>query len=298
MGGSRVEQYLEMLDHILTHGDRMDDRTGVGTLAVFGYQARYPLDRGFPLVTTKKVAFGLIVSELLWFIRGETSIRPLLAQGNHIWDDWPYAAYKASHDYAGESMREFAARVLEDEAFAARWGDLGPVYGRQWRSWQCPDGHAIDQLAQVVEQIRRTPASRRMLVVAYNPADVERMALPPCHSLFQFHVANGRLSCQLYQRSMDAFLGGPFNIASYSLLTLMIAQTTGLRPGEFIHTIGDAHIYRNHIEQVRTQLGRAPYPLPSVALNPDVRDLFAFTRADVELCGYRCHPALRAEVAV
>lgn len=287
-----------MLEHILTHGERMDDRTGVGTLSVFGYQARYPLDTGFPLVTTKKVAFGLVLSELLWFLRGETNIRPLVAEHNHIWDDWPYAAYRASAEYAGESMREFADRILHDEAFAARFGDLGPVYGRQWRSWQCPDGRSIDQLAQVVEQIRRTPSSRRMLVVAYNPADVDRMALPPCHSLFQFHVAGGRLSCQLYQRSMDAFLGAPFNIASYSLLTMMIAQVTGLVPGEFIHTIGDAHIYLNHLEQVRTQLARTPYPLPKVRLRPTVTDLFAFTRADVELLDYRCHPAIRAEVAV
>lgn len=293
-----MEQYLQMLEHILTHGDRTQDRTGVGTVSVFGYQARYPLDQGFPLVTTKAVPFSLVVSELLWFIRGETNIRPLVMENNHIWDDWPYERFKASPEYGGESMAQFAQRIAADAAFADRWGDLGPVYGKEWRSWEAPDGRQIDQLADVVDQIRRTPSSRRLVVVAYNPADVGAQVLPPCHSMFQFHVANGRLSCLMYQRSMDAFLGGPFNIASYSLLTLMIAQVCGLRPGEFVHAIGNAHIYLNHLEQVKTQLARSPLPLPTVVLNPEVGNLFDFRKEDIRLVGYQHHPRIHADVAV
>ncbi|GMA50086.1 thymidylate synthase [Alicyclobacillus contaminans] len=293
-----MQQYLDLIRHVLEQGTRKTDRTGTGTLSVFGYQMRFNLAEGFPLVTTKRVPFRLVVSELLWFIAGETNIRPLVEQNNHIWDDWPYARYKQSGAYQGETMEEFAEKIRADEDFAAAWGDLGPIYGKQWRSWRTADGRTVDQLARVVEQIRTNPDSRRLLVVAYNPGEVEEMALPPCHSLFQFNVADGKLSCQLYQRSGDIFLGVPFNIASYALLTHMIAQVTGLTPGEFIHTLGDAHIYLNHLEQCRLQLTRQPYPLPTLRLNPAVRSLFAFSPQDIELVGYQSHPAIKGEVSV
>lgn len=261
--------YLDLLQSILDHGHVKDDRTGTGTLSVFGRQMRFDLSGGFPLLTTKKIHFKSIVHELLWFIRGDTNTRYLRENGVTIWDEW-----------ANEN------------------GDLGPVYGHQWRSWPAPDGRQIDQLGETIAAIKTNPNSRRLIVNAWNVGDLESMALPPCHLLFQFYVAGGRLSCQLYQRSADVFLGVPFNIASYSLLTLMVAQVTGLQPGEFIHTLGDAHLYSNHLEQARLQLTREPRPLPSLRLNPEVSDIDTFTFEDIALSDYNPHPRIRAEVAV
>lgn len=264
-----MQQYLELLRHIREKGAAKTDRTGTGTLSVFGWQMRFDLAAGFPLVTTKKLHLKSIIHELLWFISGDTNIRYLKANGVSIWDAW-----------ADEN------------------GELGPVYGHQWRSWPTPDGGSIDQIRNLIDQIGRTPDSRRLIVSAWNVADVDRMALPPCHCLFQFYVADGKLSCQLYQRSADVFLGVPFNIASYALLTLMIAQVTGLQPGEFIHTFGDAHLYMNHIEQADLQLSRAPRALPVMKLNRDVTSLFDFTYDDFSLEGYEAHPHIAAPVAV
>ena len=264
-----MRPYLDLLQHILDHGARKGDRTGTGTISVFGAQLRFDLSAGFPLVTTKKVHLKSIIHELLWFLQGETNVRYLKDNGVSIWDEWADAD-----------------------------GNLGPVYGYQWRSWPAPDGRHIDQIAQVLEEIRRYPHSRRMLVSAWNVADLDKMALMPCHAFFQFYVADGRLSCQLYQRSADMFLGVPFNIASYALLTLMVAQVSGLKPGDFVHTFGDAHIYLNHLDQVREQLARAPRPLPRMHLNPAVKDLFAFRYEDFTVEGYDPHPAIRAPVAV
>jgi thymidylate synthase len=264
-----MKQYLDLLRHVLDHGSRKSDRTGTGTLSVFGHQSRYDLAQGFPVLTTKKLHLKSIIYELLWFLRGETNIRYLKEHGVSIWDEW-----------------------------ADERGELGPVYGAQWRSWPAPDGRHIDQISQVLGQIRRTPDSRRLMVSAWNVAEVDRMKLPPCHALFQFYVADGRLSCQLYQRSADIFLGVPFNIASYALLTLMVAQVTGYRPGEFIHTLGDAHLYLNHLDQARTQLAREPRPLPVMRLNPEVTSLFKFDYDDFELLNYDPHPSIKAPVAV
>jgi thymidylate synthase len=264
-----MRPYLDLLQHILDHGARKGDRTGTGTISVFGAQLRFDLDAGFPLVTTKKVHLKSIIHELLWFLQGETNVRYLKDNGVSIWDEWADAD-----------------------------GNLGPVYGYQWRSWPAPDGRHIDQIAQVLEEIRRYPHSRRMLVSAWNVADLDKMALMPCHAFFQFYVADGRLSCQLYQRSADMFLGVPFNIASYALLTLMVAQVSGLEPGDFVHTFGDAHIYLNHLDQVREQLSREPRPLPRMRLNPAVKDLFAFRYEDFTVEGYDPHPAIKAPVAV
>jgi thymidylate synthase len=264
-----MRQYHELMERILADGAEKRDRTGIGTLSVFGHQLRFDLDAGFPLLTTKKVHLKSIVYELLWFLRGDTNIQYLKQHGVSIWDEW-----------------------------ADERGELGPVYGQQWRSWPAADGRTIDQIGHVVESIRKNPDSRRLIVTAWNPAEVEKMALPPCHCLFQFYVAGGRLSCQLYQRSADVFLGVPFNIASYALLTLMVAQVTDLRPGEFIHTLGDAHLYLNHLEQARLQLSRAPRALPKMRINPTVKDLFAFRYEDFSLEGYDPHPHIKAEVAV
>jgi thymidylate synthase len=264
-----MRQYHELMERILADGVEKRDRTGVGTISVFGHQMRFDLRSGFPLVTTKRVHLKSIIHELLWFLRGDTNIKYLKDHGVSIWDEW-----------------------------ADERGDLGPVYGHQWRSWPTPDGGAIDQIAQVLQAIRRNPDSRRLIVTAWNPAEVDRMALPPCHCLFQFYVAGGRLSCQLYQRSADVFIGVPFNIASYALLTLMVAQVTRLEPGEFIHTLGDTHLYVNHLEQARLQLSRPPRPLPAMRLNPEVTDLFAFRYEDFSLLGYEPHPHISAEVAV
>ena len=264
-----MKTYLDLLRHVLEHGARKDDRTGTGTLSVFGYQMRFDLAERFPLLTTKKIHTKSEIHELLWFLQGSTNVDYLRRNGVTIWDEW-----------------------------ARPDGELGPVYGYQWRSWPAPDGRHIDQVAEVVRQIRANPDSRRLIVSAWNVADIPRMALAPCHALFQFYVAEGRLSCQLYQRSADVFLGVPFNMASYALLTLMVAQVTGLKPGEFIHTLGDAHLYLNHVEQAREQLSRAPRELPVMRLNPEVRDLFAFRYEDFTLEGYDPHPAIKAPIAV
>src|SRR6476619_4701313 len=264
-----MRPYLDLLQHILDHGTAKPDRTGTGTLSVFGYQMRFDLSQGFPLLTTKKLHLKSIIYELLWFLRGETNVRYLKENGVTIWNEW-----------------------------ADEQGELGPVYGYQWRSWPTPDGRHIDQISDVIKRIRETPDSRRLIVSAWNVADVERMALPPCHLLFQFYVAEGRLSCQLYQRSADVFLGVPFNIASYALLTMMVAQVTSLAPGEFIHTFGDAHLYNNHLDQTRLQLSRQPRPLPTMKINPAVKSLFDFRFEDFTLEDYDPHPHIKAPVAV
>ena len=264
-----MQAYLDLMRHVLVHGTDKQDRTGTGTRSVFGYQMRFDLADGFPVLTTKKLHLRSIIHELLWFLKGDTNIAYLKANEVSIWDEW-----------------------------ADEQGDLGPVYGYQWRSWPAPDGRHIDQISQLLEQIKRNPDSRRLIVSAWNPALVDEMALPPCHALFQFYVADGRLSCQLYQRSADIFLGVPFNIASYALLTLMVAQVCGLQAGEFIHTFGDAHLYRNHFEQAQLQLTRTPKRLPEMKLNPQVTDLFAFKFEDFELVGYEPDPHIKAPVAV
>jgi thymidylate synthase len=264
-----MRQYLDLLNHVLANGSRKDDRTGTGTLSLFGYQMRFDLEAGFPLLTTKKVHLKSIIHELLWFLKGDTNIRYLKDNGVSIWDEW-----------ADEN------------------GDLGPIYGYQWRSWPAADGRHIDQIAEVLETLKKNPDSRRIIVSAWNVGELPAMRLPPCHAFFQFYVADGRLSCQLYQRSADIFLGVPFNIASYALLTLMFARASGLKPGDFIHTLGDAHIYLNHLEQVRLQLSREPRALPAMHLNPAVRDLFAFKYEDFTLEGYDPYPGIKAPVAV
>jgi thymidylate synthase len=269
VGKIDMQQYLDLMRHVLEHGHDKADRTGTGTRSVFGYQMRFNLQDGFPLVTTKKLHLKSIIHELLWFLSGDTNIRYLKENGVSIWDEW-----------ADEN------------------GDLGPVYGYQWRSWPAPDGRSIDQISQLLDMIKKNPDSRRLIVSAWNPALVDQMALPPCHSLFQFYVADGKLSCQLYQRSADIFLGVPFNIASYALLTMMVAQVCGLQPGDFVHTLGDAHLYSNHLEQASLQLTREPRPLPTMKLNPAVKDLFAFTFEDFALEGYDPHPHIKAPVAV
>ena len=264
-----MKQYHQLMRHVREHGHRKDDRTGTGTLSVFGWQSRYDLSQGFPLVTTKKLHLRSIIYELLWFIRGETNVQYLRDNKVSIWDEWADAN-----------------------------GDLGPVYGAQWRSWPARDGSAIDQLSDVIARIGKSPDSRRLIVTAWNPADVDRMALPPCHALFQFYVAEGKLSCQMYQRSADLFLGVPFNIASYALLTLMIAQVTGLQPGEFVLTLGDAHLYLNHLEQADEQLQRELLPLPRLVIKRDVKDIMDFRFEDFEVVGYQSHPHIAAPVAV
>ena len=264
-----MHQYLDLMRHVLEYGAKKEDRTGTGTLSVFGHQMRFNLQDGFPLVTTKKLHLRSIIHELLWFLRGDTNIAYLKENGVSIWDEW-----------------------------ADEQGELGPVYGYQWRSWPTPDGGHIDQISQLIEQIRNNPDSRRLIVSAWNVAFIEQMALPPCHAFFQFYVADGRLSCQLYQRSADIFLGVPFNIASYALLTMMVAQVCDLQPGDFVHTLGDAHLYSNHLEQARLQLTREPHPLPAMRINPSVKDIFAFTFDDFELADYQCHPHIKAPVAV
>lgn len=288
-----MKQYLDLCQHVLDHGNHKDDRTHTGTTSVFGYQSRYDLSDGFPLVTTKKVHLKSIIHELLWFIKGDTNIKYLVDHDVRIWNDWPYEAFKKSTDYRGETIEAFALKIKEDDAFAAKHGDLGPVYGSQWRNF-----NGVDQLSYILNEIKTNPNSRRMVLSAWNPAEIKSMALPPCHTLIQFYVNDGLLSLQLYQRSADIFLGVPFNIASYALLLLMVAQVTGLKPGSFIHTLGDAHIYDNHLEQVKKQLARTPFKLPTIKLNPNIKSLFDFKYDDIELVDYTSHKGIKGSVAV
>ena len=313
------QPYLDLLNKIMTEGHDKEDRTGTGTRSLFGAQMRFDLSDGFPILTTKRVPFGLIKSELLWFLRGDTNIRFLLEHNNHIWDEWAFKNWVESDEYHGpdmtnfglrsqkdakfkkvyqEEMKRFGERILADQDFAAKFGNLGDVYGAQWRHWQKREGGLIDQIQNVIDQIKKTPYSRRLIVSAWNPEDVPNSALPPCHVLFQFYVNDGRLSVQLYQRSGDMFLGVPFNIASYSLLVNLIAQETGLKPGEFIHTLGDAHIYRNHFDQVKELLTRKPYDSPKLWLNPDKKKIEDFEMSDIKLVNYKHHGTIKAPVAV
>lgn len=315
-----IEQpYLQLIRDILEKGHEKTDRTGTGTKSLFGYQMRFDLSQGFPLLTTKKVPFGLIKSELLWFLRGDTNIQYLLKHKNHIWDEWAFKNWVQSSDYQGPDMTDFGLRsqadpafnkiyqeqkqafcdrVVNDDEFAAKFGNLGDVYGAQWRHWQTRQGETIDQIQNVIEAIQKTPDSRRLIVSAWNPEDVPTSALPPCHTLFQFYVNDNKLSCQLYQRSGDVFLGVPFNIASYALLTSLIARQTGLEVGEFIHTLGDAHIYKNHFNQVEEQLNRTPFDAPSLWLNPAKKDIMDFEMSDIKVLDYQSGPAIKAPVAV
>lgn len=312
-----MEQYLQLCQHILEHGFEKQDRTGTGTKSVFGYQMRFDLEKGFPLLTTKRTYFKLIKTELLWFLKGDTNVRTLIQDKNYIWNEWAFDKWVKSSDYQGPDMTDFGLRaakdpefakivdeqmgifnesILNDDAFAEKYGDLGPVYGKQWRSWPAANGETIDQIANVIEGIKKNPDSRRLIVTAWNPAEVDQMALPPCHSFFQFYVAGGKLSCQLYQRSADVFLGVPFNIASYALLTHLIAKECGLEVGEFVHTLGDAHIYSNHYDQVMEQLSRETRDLPKLQLAD--KSIFDMTADDITLEGYNPHPPIKAPIAV
>lgn len=311
-------QYQELVRKVLAKGSHKEDRTGVGTVSIFGYQMRFNLQEGFPLLTSKRVPFGLIKSELLWFLRGDTNIRYLLEHNNHIWDEWAFKNYVESDSYKGPDMTDFGRRVLEDEdfkavyedemtkfqesilnddAFSEQFGHLGDVYGKQWRSWELRNGDSLDQIKNVVEQIKNNPDSRRHIVTAWNPEDVPTAALPPCHTLFQFYVADGKLSCQLYQRSGDVFLGIPFNIASYSLLTHLIARETGLEVGDFVHTIGDAHLYSNHLEQAKTLIERDVRDLPTLVIDSDA-PMDSIDTKDIKVEGYNPHPTIKAPIAV
>lgn len=301
-----MRAYHDLLEHILENGIQKGDRTGTGTISVFGYQMRIPLSQGFPLLTTKKVHFKSILHELLWFLTGDTNIQYLVKNGVRIWNEWPFQHYLEANDLTEKypkhsaewkaAMKEFVSKIKEDDAFAKKWGNLGPVYGSQWRNF-----NGVDQIAQLIADIKQKPNSRRLIVSAWNPKDIPAMAesgLPPCHTMFQFYVAEGRLSCQLYQRSADTFLGVPFNIASYALLTHMVAQVCDLEVGDFVHTFGDVHIYTNHLEQVKLQLSREIRPLPTLTINTEVTSIFDFTYEDFELQDYHPHPAIKAKVAV
>lgn len=313
------QAYLELGRKILEEGNQKGDRTGTGTKSIFGHQMRFDLSQGFPLLTTKRVPFGLIKSELLWFLKGDTNIRYLLQHNNHIWDEWAFDRYIKSADYQGPDMTDFGRRslvdeafneqyqveletfcqkVIDDEAFALKHGDLGKVYGYQWRHWETSKGGFIDQIREVIEMIKTTPDSRRLIVSAWNPEDVPTMALPPCHTMFQFYVNDGRLSCQLYQRSADVFLGVPFNIASYALLTHLVAHETGLKVGDFVHTLGDAHLYNNHFEQMKEQLSREVRQAPTLILNEEKQSIFDFEMEDIRVEGYQPHPTIKAPIAV
>lgn len=288
-----MKQYIDLCNYILNNGVKKDDRTGTGTISVFGYQMRFNLGEGFPLLTTKKVHLKSIIHELLWFISGSTNIKYLVDNDVRIWNDWPYDLYKKSPDFQGETIEEFAAKIKESDEFAKKYGNLGPVYGKQWR-----DFNGVDQLSNLIEQIKTNPNSRRLIISAWNPAEVDKMALPPCHSFMQFYVAEGKLSCQLYQRSADVFLGVPFNIASYALFTMMIAQVCGLEHGDFVHTLGDAHIYLNHLDQVNKQIKRSLRPLPKMVINPNVKSIFDFKYEDFTLLNYNPHSGIKGKVAV
>nr|WP_245983635.1 thymidylate synthase [Ammoniphilus oxalaticus] len=316
-----MKAYLDLLQYIVEHGVKKDDRTGTGTIATFGYQMRFDLKQGFPLLTTKRVPFRLIVSELLWFIKGDTNIKYLLEHNNNIWNEWAFKKWVESSDYTGPDMTDFGhrsqtdlsfkqsyeqqmdlfkQRILSEPEFARVYGELGNVYGKQWRSWETSRGETIDQFKNVIDEIKTNPDSRRLIVSSWSPEDVlpARAALPPCHTLYQFYVADNKLSCQLYQRSGDSFLGIPFNIASYALLTHLVAHECGLEVGEFVHTIGDAHIYLNHLEQIETQLGREPRNLPTLKMNAAIDSIFSFNVDDFELVGYDPHPPISGPVAV
>jgi len=313
------QAYLQLLRDVRSKGQKKEDRTGTGTISLFGYQMRFPLSEGFPLLTTKRVPFKLIASELLWFIKGDTNIRYLLEQNNNIWNEWAFKRWVESTDYHGPDMTNFGLRsqsdeafagqyneqleifkkqILNDEQFARQYGELGDVYGKQWRQWQTTRGETIDQLADVISSIKKNPDSRRLIVSAWNPEDIPSMALPPCHTMFQFYVSDGKLSCQLYQRSGDIFLGIPFNIASYALLTHLIAHECGLEVGDFIHTLGDAHIYLNHLDQIETQLSREPRALPTLWINEQKKSIFDFELEDLRIEQYDPHPTIKAPVAV
>lgn len=292
-----MKQYLDFLQHILDNGTYKHDRTNTGTISTFGYQMRFDLSQGFPLLTTKKVHLKSIIHELLWFIKGDTNIKYLVDHDVRIWNEWPYEIYKKSNEFQGETIEEFARKIKEDDIFAKKHGNLGPVYGHQWRHFDGPDG-SIDQLAWVINEIKTNPDSRRLIVSSWQPNQIKDMALPPCHMMFQFYVNNNKLSCQLYQRSADAFLGVPFNIASYALLTMMIAKICKLEVGEFVHTIGDAHIYLNQIDQVKLQLSRTPRPLPQIIIKGDKTSIDDFKFEDFELINYEPYPAIKAKVAV
>ena len=313
------QAYLDLCQHVLKNGVKKEDRTGTGTISVFGYQMRFNLQDGFPLLTTKRVPFRLIASELLWFINGDTNIKFLLQHNNNIWNEWAFKKWVESKEYNGPDMTDFGIRslkdedfnqvymeqmelfkekILNDESFAIKYGELGNVYGKQWREWKTTNGETIDQLKDVVDQIKRNPSSRRLIVSAWNPEDVPTMALPPCHTLFQFQVADGKLSCQLYQRSADIFLGVPFNIASYALLTYLIAAECGLEVGEFVHTLGDAHIYLNHIDQVEEQLQRQPRQLPQLMIDSSFTSIFDMNLDQIKIEGYEPHPTIKAPIAV
>lgn len=314
-----MQQYLQLCQHILDEGNDKGDRTGTGTRSVFGYQMRFDLQKGFPLLTTKRTAFRLIATELLWFLKGDTNVRTLIAQNNHIWDEWAFEKWVKSDQYEGPDMTNFGLRVnedpqfkvqyeeqmaifqdkvLNDDDFAQAFGDLGPVYGKQWRSWPADNGETIDQVKNVIESIKKNPNSRRHIVSAWNPAEVDDMALPPCHTLFQFYVADGKLSCQLYQRSADVFLGVPFNIASYALLTHLIAKECGLEVGDFVHTLGDAHLYSNHFDQVKEQLSRTPRALPQLVIKTEKESIFEYEIEDLAIDGYDPYPRIKAPIAV
>lgn len=313
-----MKQYLELCKHVLENGTKKDDRTGTGTMSVFGYQMRFDLAEGFPLMTTKRTAFRLITSELLWFLKGDTNVKTLILDRNPIWDEWAFEQWVESEEYEGPDMSDFGRRalkdpefaevykkqmasfkkrVVEDDVFAAKYADLGPVYGKQWRSWATQDG-SIDQIANLIDGLKNNPDSRRHIVTAWNPSEVEDMALPPCHALFQFYVSEGKLSCQLYQRSADIFLGVPFNIASYALLVHLIARECGLEVGEFVHTLGDAHIYLNHLDQVNEQLAREPKALPTLKLHGEGKSIFDMSIEDIEIQNYDPHPSIKAPIAV
>lgn len=316
---SLAKQYLDFLQHILDNGQDKSDRTGVGTRSVFGYQMRFDLSEGFPLLTTKKVPFSLIKSELLWFLKGDTNIRYLLENNNHIWDEWAFKRWVESDAYQGPDMTDFGLRAdadpefkkiyqevkqefcqcaLEDDDFAKEFGELGNVYGKQWRHWETREGDAIDQIANIIDQLKHNPDSRRIILSAWNPEDVPDMALPPCHTMSQFYVQDGKLSCQLYQRSGDAFLGVPFNIASYALLTHLLAREAGLEVGDYVHTFGDAHIYNNHFDQVNEQLSRQPLDLPTLEIGGEGKSIFDLEKDDIKVKGYKAHDAIKAPVAV
>ena len=288
-----MKQYLDMCKFILENGTYKSDRTGTGTISYFGYQTRYNLNEGFPLLTTKKVFLKGIIHELLWFISGDTNIKYLVDNNVKIWNEWAYEKYKKVPEYKGETMDEFIEKIRESKEFADKYGDLGPVYGRQWRNF-----NGVDQLEKLIYNLKHNPDSRRHIISAWNPAEVDNMALPPCHSFMQFYVVNNKLSCQLYQRSADVFLGVPFNIASYSLFTMMIAQVCGFELGDFVHTFGDVHIYSNHMEQIKLQLSREPRKLPTMKINPNVKSIYDFKYEDFELEGYDPHPAIKGVVAV